>query len=124
MRKKFLGSGILLVVFSAIPLAAGKATIYRDEFGTPHIYADTINDMAYAAGYAQAEDRLEEMLRNYRKATGTMAEAFGQEHFLSDYRQRLWRHAVVAQEKYSSLSAPVRGMSEAFIAGVKQYMKE
>ncbi len=118
--------GILLIVcfLAALPLAAEKVTVYRDEFGTPHIYAETIAGMSYAAGYAQAEDRLEEMLKNYRKATGTMAEAFGQEYFLSDYRQRLWRHAAVSREKYSTLSTPVRLMAESFIAGVKQYMKE
>ncbi len=29
------------------------------------------------SGYAQAQDRLKELMRNYRKAQGTMAEAFG-----------------------------------------------
>src|SRR5580658_9980146 len=118
--------GILLIVcfLAALPLAAEKIIVYRDEFGTPHIYAETIAGMSYAAGYAQAEDRLEEMLKNYRKATGTMAEAFGQEYYLSDYRQRLWRHAAVSQEKYSTLSPQVRSMAENFIAGVKAYMKE
>src|SRR5204863_5159237 len=58
---------------------AKDATIYRDEFGIPHIFAPTLEAAAYAVGYAQAEDRLEELLKNYRKANGTMSEVFGPE---------------------------------------------
>ena len=43
---------------------ATQATIYRDEFGIPHVFAPTIKAAAYAVGYAQAEDRLEELLKN------------------------------------------------------------
>ena len=46
-----------------------STTIYRDEFGIPHIFAPTLEDAAYAVGYAQAEDRLEELLKNYRRAS-------------------------------------------------------
>ena len=56
---------------SRIP-AADDATIYRDEFGIPHVFASTLENAAYAIGYAQAEDRLEELLKNYRRANGSM----------------------------------------------------
>src|SRR5258706_489722 len=45
-----------------------QATIYRDEFGIPHVFAPTLEAAAYAIGYAQAEDRLEELLTNYRRS--------------------------------------------------------
>jgi acyl-homoserine lactone acylase PvdQ len=56
--------------------AANEATLYRDEFGIPHVYARTLEAATFAVGYAQAEDRLEELLKNYRRANGTMAEVF------------------------------------------------
>src|SRR5262249_12684281 len=68
-----------------------QATIYRDEFGIPHIFADTLESAAYGVGYAQAEDRLEELLKNYRRANGTMSEVFGPEYFRQDLIQRMWR---------------------------------
>src|SRR5688572_22669933 len=34
------------------------ATIYRDTYGIPHIYADSFNTASFAMGYATAEDRL------------------------------------------------------------------
>ena len=113
----------------AIGLAAGclwaeKVEIIRDEFGVPHVYAETTLGAAYGAGYAQAEDRLEELLKNYRKAEGTMTEAFGQEYFRHDYRQRLWGHRRVAEENYAKLPANIRALCEAFQKGLARYMSE
>ena len=115
---------ILLFLFFCSPLFAEKVTIYRDEWGVPHIYAETLEGMAYANGYAQAEDRLEEMLRNFRKAEGTMSEVFGESWFRHDYRQRLWRHRDISREKYDQTAPRMRKVMEAFVAGVKAYMKE
>ena len=91
------------------------AEILRDEFGIPHVFATTLEDAAYAIGYAQAEDRLEELLKNYRKAEGTMSEAFGPDWFRHDYRQRMWRHAEIsralnrrAKEASRSSASPAR----------------
>ncbi len=101
-----------------------SATIYRDEFGVPHIYAKTLRGVAFASGYAQAEDRLVELLRNYRKAAGTMAEAFGPKYVHHDYRQRLWQHERVARENFSKLDAELQSACGAFIAGVNRYMSQ
>src|SRR5437867_4919489 len=101
-----------------------EATLYRDEFGIPHVFAPTLEAAAYAVGYAQAEDRLEELLKNYRRANGTMAEAFGKEHFRNDLIQRMWRHSEISREKYRQVSAKMRGVIEAYQRGVKQFMKE
>lgn len=103
---------------------AGGAEIIRDDYGVPHIFAPTLESAAYAIGYAQAEDRLEELLRNYRKAEGTMSEAFGPEWIRHDYIQRMWRHAAIARERYNDVSPAMRASFEAFQAGIKQYMKE
>jgi acyl-homoserine lactone acylase PvdQ len=103
---------------------AEAVTIYRDEFGIPNIYASTSEGAVYGLGYAQAEDRLEELLKQYRRAEGTMAEVFGPEFLRDDYRQRLWQHRAVAEANYPKLSAKVRGLIEAYQAGVQQYMKE
>lgn len=117
----FVGS---VVLPSPTRRADAEATIYRDEFGVPHIYADTLEAAAFAVGYAQAEDRLEELLKNYRRATGTMAEVFGPEYFSSDYTQRVWRHAEVSRQRYQQVSPKMRAVIEAFIEGVKAFIKE
>ena len=101
-----------------------KIEILRDEYGVPHIFAPTAAAAAFGSGYAQAEDRLEELLRNYRRAEGTMAEAFGEEYVSQDYWQRVWRHREVAQQHYKDLNPELRAVCEAFQAGVKKFMTE
>ncbi len=120
-----LTSAFLLtrLLLNAAP-AAGEATLYRDEFGIPHVYAANLDSAAFAVGYAQAEDRLEELLKNYRRANGTMAEAFGQRYFRSDMVERLFRHEEVSREKYGQLSPKLRAVIESYQAGVKRFMKD
>ncbi len=101
-----------------------EVTIVRDDFGTPNVFAKTEEGAVFGAGYAQAEDRLEELLKQYRRCEGTMSEAFGPEHFKDDYRQRVWRHRAVAEASYPKLSPKTRALCEAYQAGVKQYTKE
>jgi acyl-homoserine-lactone acylase len=111
---------------AATAAVAREITLYRDDFGTPHIYAATAEDAGYGLGYAQAEDRLEELLTQYRRATGTLSEAFGPDgqNLQNDYRQRLWRHAEIARQKYPELSPKTRAIIEAFLDGVRKYMTE
>src|SRR5262245_28238592 len=90
------------------PLASDEATIYRDEYGIPHVFAQTLEAASYAIGYAQAEDRLEELLKNYRKANGTMAEVFGPDSYRSDMIQRMWRHSEISRERYNEVSPKMR----------------
>jgi acyl-homoserine-lactone acylase len=115
---------LCLIAFSITLAYAGKVTILRDEYGVPHIFAADPAGAAFGSGYAQAEDRLEEMLKNYRRAEGTMSEAFGAEFFRDDWRQRVWRHRLVAEQHYQELSPRSRAIIEAFQAGVRQFMRE
>ena len=100
----------LLFLSATLAPAAEKVEILRDEFGVPHIFAATAAGAAYATGYAQAEDRLEELLRNYRKAEGSMSEAFGKDYVFNDYRQRVWRHRAVAEQHYKELDPKIRAI--------------
>lgn len=53
-------------------------TVYRDEeFGVPHIYADSLNTASFALGYVSAEDRLWEMDVFRHAARGTLTEFIG-----------------------------------------------
>ncbi len=129
MKKYLVGLALVALLPLASTnraLAKGKneATIYRDAFGVPHVFAETLETAAYAIGYAQAEDRLEELLKNYRRATGTMAEVFGPDHYRNDIIQRMWRHDEISRDKYHEVSPKMRAVIEAYIEGVKRFMKE
>jgi acyl-homoserine-lactone acylase len=116
-----LVAGAVFVCLAAA--GAEKVEILRDSFGVPHIFAQTEAGAMFGSGYAQAEDRLEELLKNYRRAEGSMAEAFGPSYFQHDYRQRLWQHREMARSRYASLPAHIRAGMEAFQRGVELYMR-
>ena len=103
---------------------ASPTTIYRDEFGIPHIFAPTLEDASFAVGYAQAEDRLEELLMNYRRASGTMAEVFGPSAFQDDLRQRAMRHAEISDARFAEISPKMRAVISSYQNGIRQFMKE
>ncbi len=104
--------------------AFAKTTIYRDKWGVPHVYSDTEVGAFFAFGYAQADDRLEQLLKNYLHAEGRMASVFGEKFIEEDYRQRLLRHGEIAKARYGDANPSFRKLLVAFVAGIKQYMKD
>ena len=52
-------------------------TVYRDEFGVPHIYADSFDGASFALGYVSAEDRMFQMDVFRHAARGTLAGFLG-----------------------------------------------
>jgi len=107
---------------SGVDRLAAEATIYRDVYGVPHIFAGNEEALYFAFGYAQAEDHLEAMMVNYRTAGGRMAEAFGEQYLLSDGRSRTFRFRRMAIEGYADVDPRVRLMVESFATGVNYYI--
>lgn len=87
---------LLCLLTSVGAFGAETVEILRDNFGIPHIFARTSAGAAYAAGYAQAEDRKDALLRNLRGA--------GTEPAL--------------------LAPPIQKIVEAFCAGINRYLSE
>ena len=104
--------------------ASGDVTIYRDAWGVPHIYGDTEEAAAYGHGYAQAEDRIDDILMLYTIVQGKAARAFGPDWVQKDYETILAKHAKLAKEQYPSLSPRVRRIIEFYTRGLLDYLKE
>ncbi|MCA9010518.1 MAG: penicillin acylase family protein [Planctomycetaceae bacterium] len=121
-----LRSGVVASVFlflvPAVVLAADReVTIHRDTWGVPHIYADTAAAGAWGLGYAQAEDRLDDIHKAVRTGTGTMAEVFGKGFVEQDYLMRLCRNTEVAQRAWQALPEHLQQFMESFTRGIKAY---
>ncbi len=54
-----------------------KTTVYFDDYGVPHIYANNQKDAMVALGYVHAQDRLWQMELMRRIAPGRLSEIFG-----------------------------------------------
>jgi len=95
---RVLSPGLLVcLVTASSAYAAETVEILRDNFGTPHIFARTSAGAAYGAGYAQAEDRKDALLRNLRSAVAT---------------------------EQSTLSSRLQSIVEAFAAGINRFLLE
>lgn len=61
-----------------------ETTVYFDDFGVPHIYADSQKDAMTALGYVHAQDRLWQMELIRRIAPGRLSELFGTKALKTD----------------------------------------
>ena len=107
----------------APPLWA-DATLYRDGWGVPHIYAENPRAMAFAFGYAQAEDHIEEMLLAYRVANGRAAEVLGESHAASDAFSLKMGHARLARAALAEADPVTIDLCEGFALGVNAWLAE
>ncbi len=117
---------------------ADQVTIYRDQYGVPHIVGETEEAAFFGYGYAQAEDHLERMMIQYRDAQGCRAEIQGIDalgdgylHFIpyeyrwdGDYLQRLLRTKQRVIENKSAIDPGVYKILDAFAQGVNAYIAE
>lgn len=115
--------GALLAALLLIGAArAGEVRLVRDTWGVPHIFAGNLVDGAYAMGYAQAEDRIDQIMTTYRLASGRMAEIAGPSMVEWDWRAIITGQERVCKAKYGQVPAELRAMIEAFQAGVRAWM--
>ena len=104
---------IVVLLISAFPLpgvAAGTADghpwrylrIIRDDYGVPHVFADTKEGLGFGAGYAMAQDRLWQADVMRRAATGRLAE-FGLATIAADTATRtMWYSQRELEQMYTS----------------------
>ncbi|HID86142.1 MAG TPA: hypothetical protein EYP55_02045 [Anaerolineae bacterium] len=101
-----------------------QVVIYRDTYGVPHVFGQTEEAAFFGDGYAQAQERLQELVWSALSARGRLSEVFGEQHLGKDYRSRLFRNYQAAEEKYPTLPPEVRRAIEAFVQGVNYYIEE
>jgi acyl-homoserine lactone acylase PvdQ len=114
-----------------------QVTVYRDNYGVPHIVGETEEATFFGYGYAQAEDHLEQMMLEYRDAQGRRAEVQGSAalggdlHFFQheyrwdgDYLQRLLRTKKCVVENRDKIDPDVYKILAAFARGVNAYIHE
>lgn len=106
-----------------VPALNGTATVMRDEYGIPHIYADTPEDLFAAQGFVQAQDRFFEMDFRRHIVSGRLSELFGESQVETDTYVRTLGWRKVAEEEASGLSGKTRRWMEAYAAGVNAWLQ-
>jgi penicillin amidase len=108
---------------------ATLCTIIRDDYGVPHIFADTKEGLGFGAGYAMAQDRLWQADVLRRLASGRLAE-LGLATPEEDAETRALGYSQRELEQMFRLWDPGEGyehlkpMIEAYVDGINAYIKE
>ena len=127
--------GLLLLVacnlpLSAAPVDAGRggkrvdATIYRDDYGVPHIYAQDAYSLFYGFGYAVAADRLFQMEMSKRTVLGTVAEVLGKDYLEFDKSVRSNYSPASIEAQYEALPAAPKDIFDGYAAGMNARIDE
>jgi acyl-homoserine-lactone acylase len=114
----------ILTIWQPNFATAGEARIYRDGWGVSHIYGTTSAEVMYGLGYAQAQDRLPSILKNYLTATGEMSSVFGSTYINQDFRQRIWRHGAISRIGVEQLDPKIQLILKSYVSGIASYMSE
>ncbi len=100
---------------------AGKTVIYRDTWGVPHIYSPTVEGGLYAMGWAQAEDRPEQLLQNILIAIGEVSAIAGPSTVQSDLRSHMWDHYGMGKAGFPTLRPELQSHLSAFAQGMNDF---
>ena len=101
-----------------------QATIRRDDFGIPHILAQTEEAAAFAFGYAQAEDHAEEIGRRYLAARGQASLHFGRSALEGDLQMSRFDNLAESERALVDISPLYRRLITAYAAGVNLYVSK
>lgn len=106
-----------------VPGLTADVEVIRDQWGVPHIYAGDLDDLFFAQGFIQAQDRLWQMDMYRRAGEGRLAEILGPDAVRHDRMARLFKYrGPWTDEEFSSYHPEGRRILTAFAAGVNAYI--
>jgi acyl-homoserine-lactone acylase len=107
---------------SRLEARAERVEILRDDWGIPHIYAQTDADAVFGLMYAQAEDDFYRIEMNYLSALGRRAEADGAGSLWQDLRMQLFIDPAALQALYADSPDWLRQLMDAWADGLNYYL--
>jgi acyl-homoserine-lactone acylase len=102
--------------------AARAVTIYRDNWGIPHVYGETNADAVFGMEYAQAEDDFNRVEMNYVNALGWLSKTEGARAIYQDLRRQLFMHPADLQAEYQECPEWLKQLMQAATDGLNFYL--
>jgi penicillin amidase len=102
---------------------SAPVTVYRDDYGIPQIYAETVEDLFRAQGYVHAQDRFWEMDFRRHVTAGRLSELFGDGQLNTDIFLRTMGWRRVAETEWELLEPTTRTYLEAYAEGVNAWIE-
>lgn len=106
----------------AIQVKRERIQITRDEWGVPHIYAPTDEEVAYGLAWATAEDDFNSIQENYLTIHGRLAEVKGKDGAIMDFISAFLGITDGIDTKInSSFSPKFKRVLEYYCQGINDY---
>ena len=134
-QQTFLGSFVRTILTwisrRRLPLVDGEISlpgldsnveIYRDQWGIPHIYAQSLPNALFAQGFVHAQDRLFQMELNRRTAQGTLSEVFGDIALDTDRTARTFGFNRLGRADWEKASDALKEGISAYVSGVNAFL--
>lgn len=96
--------------------------VVRDASGIPHIYAQNADDLFFAQGLVQAQDRLFQLDLWRRSVQGRLAEVLGPNFAERDSSTRRMQYRGDRDAEWASYGADTRAIAAAFVRGVNAWV--
>ena len=106
-----------------VPGIHAQVSVFRDDYGVPHVVAGSDYDAYFAIGYVHAQDRLWQMELIRRAGQGRLAEVLGEPALKIDKMFRtlgLWRQA---EKTAPTIDEATRNALQAYADGVTNYIE-
>ena len=101
---------------------ARTVTIYRDNFGVPHIFGQTDASVVFGLMYAQCEDNFWQLETDMIRGLGRQAELEGEKGLANDLAYRVFETERLSKGELTSLPPWARALCEAWAAGLNYYL--
>jgi penicillin G amidase len=98
-------------------------TVLRDRWGIPHISATSQEDLFFAQGFVQAQDRLFQMDLWRRSVQGRLSEVLGANFIERDAMTRRVQFRGRAELDWTRYGADTRAIATAFARGVNAWIR-
>jgi penicillin amidase len=122
-----LAKASLAQIDGRIPLRGlrDSVEVIRDRWGVPHIYARNLDDLFFAQGFVQAQDRLWQMEMYRRTYEGTLSEIMGPSYVRHDQLVRLLNYRGPFDDReWKSYHPEGRRIFDAFANGVNAFIAQ
>jgi penicillin amidase len=108
-----------------IPGLRDSVRVIRDRWGVPHIYARNVDDLFFAQGFVQAQDRLWQMDMYRRTWGGELSEILGPAYVAHDKLARLLKYrGPWDNREWTSYHPDGKRILDAFANGVNAFIDQ
>ncbi|MFN7983969.1 MAG: penicillin acylase family protein [Vicinamibacterales bacterium] len=106
-----------------VPGLHAPVSVVRDASGIPHITASNTDDLFFAQGFVQAQDRLFQMDLWKRASQGRLAEVLGSNFIERDAMTRRIRFRGNPDEEWAAYGPDTHQIAAAFVQGINAWVR-